>query len=195
MATTTKSKTTTKNATTSNTTKRTSSSKSKTKARNRDPRVIAVDSAYAVAGLGYDAVKVAQTLPGRVNDLRDVKARRADLEKELKARRSDIEKRVKKLRNQAEKNFDAKATTGRTVADDFAKNPQVKAILDQAKNARSQVKAAITSLRKTATTTVETGVEAGKKQAGTAKSQVKAAATSIQKTAETAVEAGRELVS
>lgn len=183
MAQATKSKQKTKNAATSNTTKRTSSSKGTTPAHQRDPKVIAVDTAYAFAGIGTDAVRVARTFPERAKTLRDIDGRRAD-----------VEKRVREVRDRIEETFDAKATEGRTIVDDLLKQPQVKTVVDQAKTARSQVKAAVTSIRKTATQTVSAGVTAGRKQADTAKTQAKAATTSIRKTAEVAVEAGKDLI-
>lgn len=173
----------TENAATSNTTKRTSTSKATTEVHERDPKVIAVDTAYAFAGIGTDAVRVARTLPERTKSLRDIDGRRAD-----------VEKRVREIRDRVEQRFDEKASEGRTVVDDLLGNPQVKTVVDQAKTARSQVKAAITSIRKTATQTVAAGVDAGRKQADTARTQTKAASTSLKKTAEAAVEAGKELV-
>ncbi len=179
----TKTKTKTKNAATSNTTKRTSSSEGSTAAHQRDPKVIVVDTAYAVAGLGTDAVRVARTLPGRAKDLRDIDGRRAD-----------VEKRVRDIRDRVEQRFDEKATEGRTVVDDLLEQPQLKSVVDQAKTARTQVKAAITSIRKTATETVSAGVEAGRKQADTARTRTKAATTSVKKTAEAALEATKDIV-
>lgn len=173
----------TKNATTSNTTGRTSTSRAHVAAHQRDPRVIAVDTAYAVAGLGSDTVQVARKLPERARALREVEVRRPD-----------IEARVRSLRDRLEERFDAKASEGRTVIDDLLAQEQVKTVLGQAKTARSQVKAAVTSLRKTATQTVTAGLDAGREQAGTARRQVKAARTSVQKTAGAAVEATRGLL-
>lgn len=190
MAQATKSKQKTKNAATSNTTKRTSSSKGETPAHQRDARVIVVDTAYAFAGLGNDAVRVARTLPERAKTLPE----RAKELRDIDGRRADVEKRVRELRDRIEDTFDTKATEGRTIVDDLLQRPQVKSVVDQAKTARSQVKAAVTSIRKTATQTVSAGVTAGRKQADTAKSQAKAATTSIRKTAEVAVEAGKDLI-
>ncbi len=184
MATQTKTKKSATNAAQSNTTKRTSSARSTTKLHQRDPKVIAVDTAYAFAGLATDAAKravetldVARQLPARVRT----------------TNRSDLEKRVRKARDRFQKRFDRKAAEGRTVTDDLLKSPQMKRVVEQAKTARSQVKGAVTSIRKTATRSLDAGVDAGRKQADTARSQTKAAATSIQKTAEAAVESAREL--
>lgn len=179
-------KKTAEQAATSNTAKRTSTSKDTTTASERDVKVLATDAAYAIAGLAGDAVrlaneagKAARRLPEKAQDLRD-----------LPARRKELDKLIATLREQAGKRFDEKSAEGRTVTDEVLKDDRVKRVLDQAHNARSQVKAAITSIRKTADGSVQAGVSAGKKQAETARRQTKAAATSIQKT----VEAGRVLV-
>lgn len=179
-------KKTAKQAATSNTTKRTSSSKGSTKATERDPKVLATDAAYVLAGLAGDAVrlaneagKAARRLPEKAQDLRD-----------FRARRKELDNLIASLREQTAKRFDEKSAEGRTVTDEVLKDERLKRVLEQAKNARSQVKAAITSIRKTADDSVKAGVSAGRKQGETARRQTKAAATSIQKT----VDAGRELV-
>ena len=81
--------------------------------------------------------------------------------------------------------------SGRKVVDDVTSKDPVKALLEQGKNAQAQVKAAFTSVRKTA----DAAVDAGRAQATTATSQVKAAATSVQKTAEAAVDAAKSIAS
>lgn len=184
-------KTSTRNATTSNTTRRTSSSKARTAAHEREPKVIAVDSLYAVTGLGTDALRFTRALPDRLQAV----ATRDGLEGRLRARREEVEKRVRELRDRAEERFDTKASEGRTVVDDLVKRPGVRRFLDQASTARSQVEAAITSIRRTAGETVDAGVQAGRGRARTAKSQTKAAVTSVQRTAGAAVDAASELTS
>ncbi|HEX2027837.1 MAG TPA: hypothetical protein VHF25_07530 [Nitriliruptorales bacterium] len=188
MATQQKSKTTTRQATKANTTARTSRSQATTKAHERDAKVVAVDAAYALTGLATDALQLAgealdaaRELPGRVRGAR--------------TSRTELEKRFRELRDRLEERFDEKAIEGRTVTDNVLKDQRVKRILTQAQTARSQVKGALTSIRKTASKTVEAGAAAGRKQADTAKSQTKAAATSVQKAAEAVVDAGRDLMS
>lgn len=183
----TKTKTTAKNATKANTTRRTSSAKTRTQVRERDPKVIVVDSLYATAGLAADSVTFARTLPERLQEL----STRDALERTLEQRRKELEQRVTTFRDRAEKRFDEKATIGRTIVDDVVGTAQFRRVFDQAKTARSQVKAAVTSIRKTAGATIDAGVQAGRKQADTAKSQTKAAVTSLQKTAGAAVDASR----
>ena len=65
-------------------------------------------------------------------------------------------------------------------------------MLDQTSSTRSQLKAAFTSVTKTADVAVEAGSKAASKQAGNAKTQVKAATTSVRKSAETVAEAATD---
>ncbi|MDP9023216.1 MAG: hypothetical protein M3N57_11110 [Actinomycetota bacterium] len=184
MATQTQTKQTAKHAAKANTTKRTSGRLTSVPVHERDPKVIAVDTAYVFAGLANnaaqlagEAVTAARTLPGRIRST------------DAKRTRTDLEKRVRDLRNRLESRFDEKAAEGRTLADDLLKDRRVRNVVDQAGNARSQVKAAVTSVRRTARRSVEAGAAAGRDQAQTARSQTKAAVTSVQKTADAVVEA------
>jgi hypothetical protein len=76
-----------------------------------------------------------------------------------------------------EKRFDAKAKEGRKLADDVRKDERVSKVLDQADNARSQLRGAFTSVTKTA----DVAVEIGSEQADRVTSQAKATATTAQK--------------
>jgi hypothetical protein len=90
--------------------------------------------------------------------------------------------------------LDNKAAEGRKVAADVKKDTRVKKILEQTGNSRSQVKAAVTSVRKTADVSLVAGRSAGRKQAGNASSQVKAAVTSLRRSGATITDAAAETV-
>lgn len=152
-------------------------------------RGVAGDAGYALAALANDAlslateaVKLARTLPERAQE-------RAQDMRDLRSRREQLEDRIRELREAAEQRFDEKSAQGRTVAEDILGDQRVQRVIDQAKTARSQVKAAITSIRKTGTETAAGAVRGGRDQAAKARSQVKGAATSVRKTGETAADA------
>lgn len=150
------------------------------------------DAGYALAALANDAlqlageaVKLARTLPSRAQE-------RGQELRDLRTRREELQDRLRDVRETLEERLDEKATEGRTVADDILSDERIQRVLDQAKTARSQVKAAITSIRKTATEATSSAANAGKQQAKTASSQTKAAATSVRKTAESAAGAAKD---
>lgn len=150
-------------------------------ARIKDLREQAPDKASKLQGAAKLRVhntrqKTEARLNGAVTDVRG----QVDTYREKAVK--EFDSRVKTF----EKTFDQKAKAGRKVAE-----PQVKKVLDQTANSRTQVKAAVTSLRKTA----DVAVDAAKEQAGNAKVQIKAAATSTKKSADTVADAGRELAS
>ena len=183
-----------KKATKSNTTSRKTDNGQPVEVNERDAKVIASDAAYALAGLANDALQLANEAVQLARTLPDKAQERAQELRDMKTRREELETKVREIREKAEQRFDEKATEGRTVADDLLNDGRVRRVLDQAKTARRQVKAAITSIRKTADEAIGAGVSAGKEQAETAKSQVKAAGTSVKKTAEEAAEAGKDVV-
>jgi hypothetical protein len=139
----------------------------------------------------------------------NAKKARESLTSKVEELRGQLESRVTEIRDRAkkefdsrlsafEKTFDSRAKEGKKDVDEFRKSERVskiegdlKKVWDQTENSRSQVKAAITSVRKTA----DVAVDAGRKQAKTAESQVKAAATSVRKTVDTVVEAGKDIAS
>lgn len=217
--------TTTKKAATAKSTAKTTTKKPSVPLHQREPRLIAQDGAYAIAGVTHGAVEFARALPEKLETLRTeaptkarelrenapdrAKATRGNLKAKVHNQRVHLEAQVRDIRERAndefdgrlksfEKDFDAKAKEGSKVIAELRKDEriarietQVNRVLDQARNTRSQVKAAITSLRKTA----DVALEAGLAQADTAKSQVKAAATSARRTATTALEATKDLAS
>jgi hypothetical protein len=183
-----------KKATKSDTTARKKSqSGAETQATERDAKVIAADAAYALAGLANDALQLANEAVQLARTLPDKAQERAQELRDVKVRREKLETRVREIRERAEQRFDEKATEGRTVAEDLLGDERIRKVLDQAKNARSQVKAAITSIRKTADEAINAGAAAGKEQAEVAKTQAKAAKTSVRKAAEEAVEAAKDV--
>lgn len=156
-------------------------------------RGVAGDAGYALAALANDAlslateaVKLARTLPEKAQE-------RAQDMRDLRSRREQLEDRIRELRDAAEQRFDEKSAQGRTVAEDILGDERVQRVIDQARTARSQVKAAITSIRRTGTGTAAGAVRGGRDQADTARSQVKGAATSVRKTAEAAGDAAGDV--
>jgi len=135
----------------------------------RDPKVLLEDAGYAAAGLAHDVVELARTLPGRLEAVRA---------EDLRAR---VNKDVEGLLAQLTTLLDKKAAEGRKVAADVRKDARVARLLDQTGNTRSQVKAAVTSVRKTADVTVAAGRSAGRKQAEVAATQLKGATTSLRR--------------
>lgn len=149
------------------------------------------DAGYALAALANDAlqlateaVSLARTLPSKAQE-------RAHELRDLASRRENLNERIRELREVAEQRFDEKAAQGRTVAEEVLSDERVQRVIDQAKTAQSQVKAAITSIRKTGDQAAAGAAEASD-QAEHARRQTKAAATSLRKTAETAVDAGKD---
>ncbi|MFA9445527.1 hypothetical protein [Egicoccus sp. AB-alg6-2] len=185
MATTTAKKTAKKTArkkTTTTTAKRsaTKAAPKKTVLTAREPKVVLEDAGYAAAGLAHDVVELARALPTRLESVRA-----EDL-------RDRVAKDVEGLLGQLTSLLDKKAAEGRKVAADVRSDARVKRILDQTGNTRSQVKAAVTSVRKTADVSVVAGRTAGRKQAGNATSQVKAAVTSLRRSGATVADAAVE---
>jgi hypothetical protein len=152
------------------------------------------DVGYALAALASDAlelaneaIQLARQLPGKAQERAQQATEKAHDQaqqlRDLKARREDLEQAIRDFRDQAEERLDAKAARGRSIADNILSDERVRRILDQASNTQAQVKAAITSIRRTG----EAAASAGRDQAKTARSQVKAAATSAKRTADVAV--------
>lgn len=149
------------------------------------------------------AKELRETAPERIQSLPEqaqttLEERRARVEAQLKDLReraaNDVDERIAAF----EDSFDAKASAGADRVAELRKDERVvrvetafEPVGDQLKIARSQVKGAVTSVRKT----IDAAVEAGRAQAENARSQVKAAATSTRKTVDTAVEAGRSIAS
>ena len=149
------------------------------------------------------AKELRETAPERIKTLPEdaqstIEERRAKVEAQLQDLRERASKDVEERLATFETRFDAKAAEGADHVAELRQDERVvrvetafEPVSDQLKIARSQVKGAITSVRKT----VDAAVDAGRAQAGNARSQVKAAATSTRKTVDTVVEAGRSIAS
>ena len=225
-ATTTTKKATTKKApakkttTTKATTARKASPKAtQTKAEDKDLATFAEQAAWAYAGVLHDVVQLAVDAPKHVPTTRE------ELDKTRDSLVAQLRTSMEKVVTTFNARLEAKAVEGRKAADELAKDPRVervtstlKPVLDQAGNTRSQVKAAVTSVTKTANVAGEAAnkqfgnvtaqakgavtslgkvsdvaVDASRTQAGNARTQVKAATTSTRKTVDAAVEAGKKL--
>lgn len=156
-------------------------------------RGAAGEAAYALVGLATDALQLAneamelaRSLPSRAQD-------RREQVRGLTARREELEETIRGIRRSAETHLDEKADRGRDVAQRITGDDRVRRVVDQAETARSQIKAAITSIRRTGSGALGSAVEAGRNRADVARSQTKAAATSVQRTAESAVDAGKDV--
>jgi hypothetical protein len=154
----------------------------KTQLTAREPKVVLEDAGYAAAGLAHDAVALVRSVPTRLESLRN-----DDL-------RTRLNKDADKLLAQLTELLDKKAAEGRKVAREVRKDARVKRIVEQTGNSRSQVKAAVTSVRKTADVSLAAGRNAGLKQAGNAATQLKAAATSLRKSGATVTDAAAKTV-
>lgn len=150
------------------------------------PQTGAADAGFALAALASDALQLAGEALNLARQLPSKATERASELRDLSARREDLETRIKDLRENTRERFGEKAAEGRTITDGLLNDERIRRVLDQAKTAQSQVKGALTSLRKTGEAAAGAAVSAGSEQAKTAKSQTKAAATSVKKTAEAA---------
>lgn len=186
-------KKTTRKTTARKTTAKKAAPKKATKAptprlQERELRTILEDAGYATAGLVGDVVELARDLPHRLEHLRaeagdaptklkgvrDVPER---LEETIGELRERLAKDAEKVLESFEDRFDSKAKDGRKLADDVRKDERVSKLLDQADNARSQLRGAFTSVTKTADVAVETAT----KQAERVSTQAKATATTAHK--------------
>jgi hypothetical protein len=170
----------------------------------REPKTLAEDASYAAAGLAVDAVTLVRHAIDKLEELRsEVSKAAGDPSATVKnvtengpatvtRTATDVRDRfVAELETAVanfESQFDTKATEGRKLVEALKKDSRIAKLLEQSSTARSQVKAALTSVTKT----VGAAVGAGKKQAETASSQVKGATTSVTKTLDVAVEAGKK---
>jgi hypothetical protein len=112
----------------------------------RTVRSLVTDGAYAALGLGDAAVAAAKGLPAQLERLR-----------------KEAPKAVGTARGQAEKEFDAYAKRGRNMLQSVRTNAATKRALEQSKVARTQVKAATTSVRRAFGQSVEAAETAAQK--------------------------------
>ncbi|MEX2550015.1 MAG: hypothetical protein WD638_07300 [Nitriliruptoraceae bacterium] len=170
----------------------------------REPREVLEVVGYAAAAVASDVVDRARELPTRMTALRselekvgeDAPQRFRSLGSEAPAKLSSrfekLRKRVtadtERALSSLEREVVTRADRGRHVIEEVREDERVARILDQTAATRSQVKAAITSVRRTG----DVAAEAAGEQAKTATSQVKAAATSARKSADTIADAVSE---
>lgn len=156
-----------------------------------------VDGAYAVVGVGDQAVTTLRELPARAASLREEPQRLPRLAQErakealteLRAAPRDLQARLEEgirsrasaWRGEAVEGLASLAQRGRGVVGDLGSTPAARRALDQTKVAQSQVKAATTSVRRAAGESLEAFESA--------QSQVKAATTSVRKAATESLEA------
>ena len=175
---------------------------------------LADDAVTNVRSLAERLEQLREEAPAKAKELRDTAPERIrtlpeDAQSTFETRRSRVEAQLKDLRERASKDvderlatfetrFDSKANAGAERVAELRKDERVarvetafEPVGDQLKIARSQVKGAVTSVRKT----LDAALEAGRSQADNARSQVKAAATSTRKTVDAVVEAGRDIAS
>lgn len=173
------------------------------------------DDAYSsISSLVERIEQIRAETPAKARELRETGPQRLrtlpeDAQQRVEERRTKVESQLQDLRDRAqhdaderlarfEASFDAKAAEGADRVAAVREDERVSRVTTafepvggQLKTARSQVKGAITSVRKT----FDAAFEAGRAQADTARSQVKAAATSTFKTVDVVVDAGRSLAS
>lgn len=157
------------------------------------------DGALATVGAGDQLVRQLRTLSDRVRelDLRTEEGRR-ELEQRLEELReqagSGLEQRFSHLRENAGAELEQLIARGREVVEGVSQSQAAERASGQTNVATSQVKAAVTSVRKVADASVGQAVQAvgslrkaadaGAEQAEVAASQTKAAATSLSKAAD-----------
>lgn len=157
--TTAKKTTTRKTATTRSTTKTAPAAKAQAAAQDVkvDVKAIATDTAYATVGVADRAVEVSRELPAKLEELRKARAEQAATfvkEAPVKAQTfvkdvpTKLQAELAKDLEAAKKELDGFAARGRKVVDSITKAPSTKKALSQTETARSQVKGAVTSIRK-----------------------------------------------
>lgn len=123
------------------------------KPAERGVRDLVVDSAYATIGLTDSAVAVLKTLPLKAAELREeapviVKTAPKQATERVQALAGQGKAVAAELRTQADQRLGTLAARGREVVGKVQNSAATKRALDQSRIARSQVKAAATSVRK-----------------------------------------------
>lgn len=109
-------------------------------AAQRTVATVVADAGYATVGLSDTAIAFARTLPTKLQ---------AETPKLVEETPRRVEQRVSTLRNNAEREFNVLAERGRNIVGQLSKrNSAGQRAADQARTARTQLKAATTSLRK-----------------------------------------------
>ncbi|GGI05108.1 hypothetical protein [Egicoccus halophilus] len=147
----------------------------------REATSVLEDAGYAAAGLAHDVVTLARRLPERLESVK------------VDEWRERVGKDVEGLLGQLTELLDKKATEGRRVAADVRSDARVARLLEQTGATRSQVRAAVSSVRRTADVTVAAGRFAGRRQAEVATNQVRTAATSVRRSGATVADTAADV--
>jgi DNA-binding transcriptional regulator YdaS (Cro superfamily) len=111
----------------------------------RTVRSLLTDSAYATIGAGGAAVEL----------IRSIDRIRAETPRQVRTLGKQAPERLRTLRDQAGQEFDGLARRGRELVGSIRTSPATRDAADQARTARSRVKAAGTSVRRAADETAE----------------------------------------
>lgn len=163
-ATTTPRKTSTSKKATRTTTAPTSTRRTPEPLLEREPVALLETAGYAATSVVNDVV----TLVRNPERMERVEAR-------LAALRGRLGKDVDRTLASFARLVDQRAAEGKKVFEVVVKDDRVARVLDQTSSTRAQVKAALTSVTRTA----DVATEAAGKQAGTARSQIKGASTTV----------------
>ena len=145
----------------------------------REPVVLFETAGYAVTGVLTDVIELAKGLPSRFEEFRADPTKR---EKTIADLRDRLGKDLERYIASFEKVVDSKAAEGKKTLDEVTRDERVARVLDQTSSTRSQLKAAFTSVTKTA----DVAAEAAGKQADTARTQVKGASSTVRSSTEQA---------
>lgn len=143
------------------------------KPAERGVRDLVVDSAYATIGLTDSAVAVLKTLPLKAAELREeapviVKTAPKQATERVQAVAAQGKAVAAEFRTQADQRLGTLAARGREVVGKVQNSAATKRALDQSRIARSQVKAAATSVRKAVGAGVQAAEVAADKVGATA---------------------------
>lgn len=142
--------TTTKTKKQATTTARTT--KKAAKQAERTVKTVVLDSAYATVGFGDSVVAAVRELPGKAPQIRGLGDQ---AEKAVTQLRAEAPKKVSQLRSEATQQLDTFAARGRKVVKALRGSSSTRKALEQTKIARTQVKAAATSVRKAVAANVD----------------------------------------
>jgi hypothetical protein len=109
----------------------------------RTVKTVVTDAGYATVGLTDTAIAYVRTLPTKLSNVQ------TEAPKLVEETPRIVEQRFETLRTNAEREFNVLAERGRNIVTELSKkNSAGQRAADQARNARTQIKAATTSLRK-----------------------------------------------
>lgn len=122
----------------------------------RTIRSVVTDTAYATVGLGDTAVGFVRSLNKRAAQTpQRIIGLPREAPKAVRTVREQSAANARKLREQAAEEFDELTTRGRTLVGSVRSNRSTKESVDRARTARSQVKAAVTSVGRAVKTQTE----------------------------------------